>query len=430
MVSRALRWFRRVRRTLRFRTTAAATLVVGVVLTIAAGGLVEIEKRLADADVDLLLNSDLDVVSAALFEGAAADEAAELADRRTRLTITTGDDVVRRDWTLDDDDRRHSDRDDIRSAERRILVDGEFVTLAAERNSSSGDGRRGPSAQAAFGFVPLVTGLVAVVVWRSVGRALRPVEALRADADVIAAAGIDNRLRQPGTGDEVDRLAGTLNSMLDQLAAADQRQRRFVADAAHELRSPLAGLRARLETGGDQDTDLEQVRRMQDLVDSLLLLSRSDAGQLAQSDQLVDLDEIVDEAILGLGPSTVEIDTDAVVPEQARGDHDLLGRIVTNLLDNAVRHADAVVRVTLVAAGGAVVLSVEDDGDGIAETDRERVFERFVRLDAARDRAQGGAGLGLAISRELAQLHGGSLDAVAPQSGSGARFELRLPPVD
>ena len=352
MLSRAIGWFRRVRRTLRFRTTAAATLVVGVVLMIAAAGFVEIEQRLADADVDLLLNDDLDAVSAALFDGATADEAAELADRQTRLTVATDDGVVQRDWTLDEKDRRHSDRDDVRLVERRIVVDGGTAVLTAERDPSAGDGSRGRSARGVFGFVPLITALVAIVVWRSVGRALRPVEELRADADVIAAAGIDNRLRRPGTGDEVDRLAGTLNSMLDQLAAADRRQRRFVADAAHELRSPLAGLRARLETGGDQDTDLEQVRRMQDLVDSLLLLSRSDAGQLPHSDQLVDLDEIVDEAILGLGPSAVEIDAQAVTPQQARGDHDLLGRIVTNLLDNAVRHADAIVRVTLDEVGG------------------------------------------------------------------------------
>ncbi len=429
MVSRALRWFGRVRRTLRFRTTVAATLVVGVVLTIAAGGLVELDERLADADVDLLLNDDLDAVSAALFDGRPPAEAAELADRRTRLTVSTDDEVVRRDWTLDEKDRRHSDGDDIRAVERRIVVDGASLTLTAERDPSAGDGRGGRSARVAFGLVPLVTALVAVVVWRSVGRALRPVEQLRADADVIAAAGVDNRLGRPGTGDEVDRLAGTLNSMLDRLGEADQRQRRFVADAAHELRSPLAGLRARLETGGDPETDLEQVRRMQDLVDSLLLLSRSDAGQLPQSGQLVDLDEIVDEAILGLGPQAVAIDTTGVVPQQVRGDDDLLGRIVTNLLDNSVRHAEDVVRITLDQVGDAVVLAVADDGDGIATADRERVFERFVRLDTARDRARGGAGLGLAISRELAQLHGGTLAAVAPSAGSGARFELRLPVV-
>ena len=425
-----LRWFGRVRRTLRFRTTAAATVVVGVVLMIAAGGLVAIEARLADADVDLLLNEDLDAVSAALFGGAAVEEAAELADRRTRLIISTDEIVFTRDWALDEGDRRHIDRDDVRVVERRIVVDGAAVTLTAERDPSTGDGRSGRSVRSAFGLVPLVTALVAVVVWRAVGRALRPVEQLRADADVIAAAGIDNRLGRPGTGDEVDRLAGTLNSMLDQLSEADRRQRRFVADAAHELRSPLAGLRARLETGGDPDADLDQVRRMQDLVDSLLLLSRSDAGQLSPRDQLVDLDEIIEETVLGLGPQAVEVDTSGVTPHQVRGDDDQLGRIVTNLLDNAVRHAEATVRVTLDAVDGAVVLAVEDDGAGIAEADRAQVFERFVRLDAARDRARGGAGLGLAISRELAQLHGGMLVAVDPRAGSGARFELRLPATD
>lgn len=421
-----MRWFLRVRHTLRFRTTVVASLAVGVVLTIAAGALVEIENRLADADVDLRLTEDLDAVSAALFAGTPADDAADLADRATRVEIT-GDGVdVRRDWELDRDERRHLDRGDVRAQDRSIVVDGTAVTLTAQR-SSSVDDRRGPSAAGSFWFVPMITALVAVVVWRSVGRVLRPVERLRADADVIAASGIANRLRRPGTRDEVDRLAVTLNSMLDQLAAADERQRRFVADAAHELRSPLAGLRARLETGGDPATDLEQVRRLQDLVDSLLLLSRSDAGQLHQIEQLVDLDEIVEEAILGLGPTSIAIDTTGVTPQQARGDHDHLGRIVTNLLDNAVRHAETTVRVSLGPDDGEVVIAVEDDGDGVGAADRERIFDRFVRLDESRARRRGGAGLGLAISSELARVHGGTLAVTDPTELGGACFELRLP---
>ena len=337
--ARMLRWFGRVRRTLRFRITLVATLVVGVALTFAAGALVEIEQRLADADLDLLLNDDLDAVSAELFAGATAATAAEQADRSTRIVVETTGDTVRRDWDLDQQERRRLDADDIRRVDRSLVVDGELVELVAERSTESARGPGGRAAKGAFGAVPFVTALVAVVVWRSVGRALRPVEQLRADADVIADSGIDHRLGRPGTGDEVDRLAATLNSMLDQLADADARQRRLIADAAHELRSPLAGLRARLETAGSAPDDLDQVRRLQDLVDSLLLLSRSDAGQLRHQDQLVDLDEIVEEAILGLGPVDVGLDVTGVTPQQARGDQHLLGPFVVDQPDLGRVHA-------------------------------------------------------------------------------------------
>lgn len=418
---------RRAQRSLRFRTTAAAALVVWIVLTIGAGALVGFQQQLLEADVDLLLAEDLDAVSAALFAGATPTEAADEADPSAGITIDDGNVQVVKEPRVDRRDRHGSrrDPDDIRRLVRTIRVDDRDLVLIATRDTGTVEDTTGRSVRGAFAVVPLVTVFVAGVVWLSVGRALRPVETMRADAASIAGSRDGQRLGSPGTGDEIERLARTLNSMLDRLGAADERQRQLLADAAHELRSPLAGLRARIETGDlDPGSALTEIRRLQDLVDSLLLLSRSDAGQLRRADTLVDLDEVIDEALLALGPTPITIDASSVTPRQVRGDQDLLVRIVLNLLDNAVRHATSTVRIAITDRD-PVAVTITDDGPGIPATDRDRVFERFVRLDDARDRGSGGSGLGLAISRELAELHGGTLGVA--EGDLGATFVLRLP---
>ncbi len=422
--------FRQARRTLRFRTTAAAGLVVWIVLSIGAGAIVGFQEQLLAADVDRLLSEDLDAVSAALFAGASATEALDEVDRSAGIVIDDGTDRVGREPRIERRDRHRSaqDPDDIRRLVRTIRVDDRELVLIASRDTATVEDATGRSVRGAFAIVPLVTIFVSGVVWLAVGRALRPVEAMRADAAAIVGSRDHQRLSSPGTGDEIERLANTLNSMLDRLSAADLRQRQLLADAAHELRSPLAGLRARIETGDIDPTAAQgEIRRLQDLVDSLLLLSRSDAGQLRRSDSLVDLDEVVDEALLALGPTAVAVDTTGVTPQQVRGDQDLLLRIVINLVDNAVRHATSRVSIAI-ARDDAIAVIVSDDGPGIPTADRERVFERFVRLDDARDRSSGGSGLGLAISRELAELHGGTLEVA--EADQGATLVLRLPTSD
>uniref|UniRef100_UPI002027BFB8 sensor histidine kinase n=1 Tax=Actinotalea sp. C106 TaxID=2908644 RepID=UPI002027BFB8 len=215
----------------------------------------------------------------------------------------------------------------------------------------------------------------------------------------------------PRTDDELGALARTLNEMLDRLEVAAARQRAFVADAAHELRSPLAALRASIEVArahpetypaGALAQDLEdEVLRMQALVDDLLLLARM--GSRPRPSTPLDLRAAVEEAMGGLvaGGVVIRVDGDG----ETQGERTAVVRVVRNLVENAARHARTTVHVHVV--DGAV--TVEDDGNGIRAEDRERVFARFVRLDEAREREAGGSGLGLAIAREIAREHGGDV---------------------
>jgi signal transduction histidine kinase len=265
--------------------------------------------------------------------------------------------------------------------------------------------------------VPGTTVVLAGMVWLLAGRVLRPVDRMRAEVDRISAQRLDRRVPEPPTGDEIARLARTMNAMLDRLSHAAERQRRFVADAAHELRTPLARIRTQLEVDrahpGTADpaatsaSVLAETERLQRLVDDLLLLARSDAGAPDLRDAgPVDLDEVV----LDQARGRPLVDRTGVVPVQVAGERVQLERAVANLLDNAVRHARTRVTVTLTEEDGAAVLTVADDGPGIPAAGRETIFERFTRLDEARAVDAGGAGLGLAIAREIAERHGGRLD--------------------
>jgi len=275
-------------------------------------------------------------------------------------------------------------------------------------------------------------------VWWAVGRALRPVEAIRARVDQITAAQLDQRVPEPATSDEIARLARTMNAMLARLEESADRQRRFVADASHELRSPLARMRAELEVdrahpetadpASTADSVLTETVGLQRLVDDLLVLARGDAGALGGGgDTTVDLDELVDRLAARARARGADIDTRAVRPVQVRGEPAQLERAVANLLDNAVRHAGLRVTVALDGSDGEQAeLVISDDGPGIGPADAERVFERFTRLDDARTAGSGGVGLGLAIARDIAERHGGTL-TLRPGGGSGAQFVLVLP---
>jgi signal transduction histidine kinase len=284
------------------------------------------------------------------------------------------------------------------------------------------------------GVVPVLTLLFAAAIWVALGRALRPVERLRSAATQVARAGGPGSLPEPGTDDEIGALARTLNEMLDRLEVAAGRQRAFVADAAHELRTPLAALGATLDVAREHPdayardelvADLAaETRRMQVLVADLLLLAR--LGSRPVPGTPVDLGAVAREAAAlaaaGRDPDRVEA-VEVHGSGTARGDAAALGRVVRNLVDNALRHAAGAVQVEV--ADGSVV--VVDDGPGIAADDRERVFERFVRLDDARARPGGGSGLGLAIAREVAREHGGDVRLGDRTDGApGLRAELRL----
>jgi signal transduction histidine kinase len=284
--------------------------------------------------------------------------------------------------------------------------------------------------------VPPLLVLMGVLTWIVTGRALRPVESIRREVEVIGAEDLHRRVPEPASEDEIGRLARTMNAMLARLEDSTDRQRRFVADASHELRSPLTGMRAQLEVdlehpeladweATERDV-LADAIRMQRLVDDLLAIAVVDASKLdAAHREAVDLDEIVLAEARRLHTRTaMTVDTRAVSGAQVDGNADQLLRVVRNLLDNAARHARTQVVVSLAESATDVTLRVVDDGPGIPDADRERVFERFARLDEARDRDGGGAGLGLAIVHDVVVAHGGS---VAVENAPGAAFTVVLP---
>ncbi|KPG87724.1 hypothetical protein AEQ27_01670 [Frigoribacterium sp. RIT-PI-h] len=291
--------------------------------------------------------------------------------------------------------------------------------------------------------IPVALVVLGVTTWLVVGRALRPVESMRREVDTVTAQNLSHRLPDPGGSDEIARLARTLNGMLDRLDASATAQRRFVGDASHELKTPLATIRQHAEVAllhpGSIDgatlagTVLGEEARLTALVQGLLVLARADEGALGVTRRPVDLDDLVvaESARLrgvarpdGRGP--LAVDATAVGPARVDGDEGLLGQVVRNLVANAARHADTRVAVALDERDGRAVLTVDDDGAGVAEADRERVFERFVRLDEARARDSGGSGLGLAIVREIVRVHGGSVSITTSPLG-GARFVVDLP---
>ncbi len=277
--------------------------------------------------------------------------------------------------------------------------------------------------------------VLAAVAWRLIGATLRPVEQLRAGAEAITGAGTSGSLPVPDSRDEIRRLAETLNGMLDRLESSRQRQRAFVADAAHELRSPLASLRTQLEvavaTGDGPDIAdlLAEVDRLSGLVNDLLVLARLDDAAPPPR-QPVDLARTVDEIAERFAGRRVPVTVDGAPAGRVEADPTAIDRAVANIVDNAVRCASTRVTLTTGPATTGAQVVIADDGPGIAAEDRQRVFERFVRLQDARDRDSGGSGLGLAIARELVEQQGGSVwiaDADPAGDPPGLRVTVWLP---
>lgn len=283
--------------------------------------------------------------------------------------------------------------------------------------------------------LPLLLLLVAVTTWSVVGRALRPVELIREEVDGITAERLHQRVPVPETADEIAALATTMNGMLDRLDAAATAQRRFVSDASHELRSPLATIRQHAELaqahpdvtsiGELAEVVSEEGLRLQGIVESLLLLARLDEGA-STHDEAVDLDDIALGEVRRLRAAGIDVDGSGIHAARVHGDPRLLGQLVRNLADNAVRHSRGRVAIGVTPSDGYVFVTIEDDGTGVPTEERERIFERFVRLDEARSRDAGGSGLGLAIARGIAASGHGTL-TVDDSRWGGARFVLTLP---
>ena len=307
----------------------------------------------------------------------------------------------------------------------------EYVVVVASPLNIETDTVQTATVLLAVGSAALLV-LLLVLIRRVLQQALAPVERIRAQVSQISQVRGRGTLTVPPTGDEIARLAETMNDMLTRLERADASTRRFVSDASHELRSPLATIRAAVEVSA-RDAGLQEERdlvihgealRMQGLVDDLLTLAKADDGApLVKED--VDLDDIVDGEARRVRATGVEVEA-TIAAARVQGDPVRLEQMVRNLVDNAVRHTTGAVALSVGTEGDEVVVRVDNDGPPIPEADRDSVFERFTRLQESRQRDTGGSGLGLAIVRTVAVAHGGS--AIATQTPMGScRFEIRLP---
>lgn len=443
---------------IRVRTTAAAVLVVGAALLVAAMALVTLLERSLRENALTSATIRADAIAEELNSGVRADElvlGAPIEDeefvqvlRPDGSVASASPNVAGRRAVVDlekDESRTIPPRSppDVEPLDDPFIVTATATTAGPELRVVVGRNlepvheasRRLQKILAVV--VPLQLLVVTAVTWRVVGRALYPVEAVRAEVDSISGRDLHRRVPDPPGDDEISRLAATMNRMLERLEASRLRERRFVSDASHELRSPVAAIRqyAEVARAHPDRTSLEELAeivleedaRLQHLVEDLLLLSRLDEGTLERPSALVDIDDLVLEEASRLRTATeLRIDSTGVSPGRVVGDRDQLERLVRNLIENAARHATGQVRVSLRELDGHVVLRVEDDGGGVDPGQRERIFDRFVRLDEARDRDSGGSGLGLAIVREVAEFHGGDARVLESDLG-GSRFEIRLP---
>ncbi|WP_329405171.1 HAMP domain-containing histidine kinase [Nocardia vinacea] len=312
-------------------------------------------------------------------------------------------------------------------------VGGQPVTVYAGASLDSAQNAVADVRKAMLTGLPVLLLVVAVVTWLVTRRALRPVEAIRSELAEIMGGDLSRRVPEPAARDEIARLAATTNATLAALEESAERQRRFIADAAHELRSPIASLRAQLEVARAHPRLLEldgligDTIRLEHLAADLLLLARLDAGEQPRSERVELAALIHDELARRIGD---RLPVDTVIPDDSvavTGSRTQLARVLGNLVDNAQRHAATTVRVSLErTVDHMVVLAVADDGRGVPAADRDRIFQRFVRLDDARSRDEGGAGLGLAIVADVVNRHAGRI-RVGDSADGGARFIVTLP---
>lgn len=290
--------------------------------------------------------------------------------------------------------------------------------------------------------LPVVLVLAVLAIWLVVGRALTPVERIRRAVQDISLGDLSRRVPQPPSSDEIGQLAATMNTMLARLEDSASRQRRFAADAAHELRSPLAAVRTTLEVAiahpdraswpRTAERAVEQTTRLEALIDQLLLLARLDERTGPATVSLFAVRPFLASVVEECRDPSLDISIAAPPSLTMTGNETQLRRALTNVVANAVRYAERhiAIDVRLVPGPGgadrAVRLTVADDGPGIPPADRERVFDRFVRLDASRSRGTGSAGLGLAIVREIVVGHGGTV-AVADSEWGGAAVTMEIP---
>lgn len=443
-------------KTVRLRITLVAVVAVGLVLTTTAISLLVAQHRQLMANLDATLEQRADDLAAAIAGSNNFDAVFATSSQDGFALLTSADGSIvastpkARDTQTEIPRFSAVDLETIRTLEEAVPDDEPFRVLSRRIVTTAGpatihvgvgvddlnESIHALATSLAFA-IPLVVGILALIVWWLVGRALAPMEAIRTEVEIIGDADLDRRVPVPDVLDEVGHLAMTMNRMLGRIEGAVERQRRFVADASHELRSPLTRMRTEIEvdlaaSAGPDDRRafsslLEDVAGMQTLVEDLLFLARSDAGRAEHRVVPVDLDELVmREASAVREHGAVRVVTDAVSAADVEGDPIQLARAIRNLLENAERHASGTVVVSLGQREDLAVLCISNDGPPVPREHREEIFKRFARLDDARSRESGGAGLGLAITREIVDRHGGSV-GVVPGDGAGATFEIVLP---
>ena len=439
--------------TVRWRVTAVATAAIVVVLVAVGWGLVVNHRRELMGSLDERMAEIADDVAAEIGSGQVPDlDRLGEDDWVAQVVAQTGDVVaasasigrlppigpaVDRQEMRAIDPLPGGDDDPMRLLSRTVETPEGAAVIHVAAPSDDVTDSVATLQQSLLVAIPLSAVVLAVLTWALVGRTLRPVERMRAEVAQIGGTQLHRRIAVPDADDEIGRLATTMNDMLARVEQAQARQRRFVADASHELRSPLTRMRAELEVDlehpatadpdGTHRSVLEEVVGLQHLVDDLLLLARHDGAVTEVGPEAVDVFDVAASAARR-SPSRdgVTVVVDGEPPAPATGHPGELERAVGNLIDNAIRHAASSVRITVHRNTDSVVLAVEDDGPGIPVVDRQRIFERFARLDAARSADEGGAGLGLSIARDIVLRHGGTI-AVDPAFTRGARLVITLP---
>jgi signal transduction histidine kinase len=435
---------------IRGRTTILVTLLFALTLIISGAALLTVLRRTMLDNIDTALALRAADLGALTASGVAPRNITIPDDGTSFAQIILDGDVIASSTNVRGQPAVDALADSLEITVRQTSGDDEvFRLLVTEQNSPAGPVTIAVGTTLAdmertirvATWTLIVAGLALLILagaatWAVVRRALRPVDAMRAEVADITVGGLDRRVSQPATDDEIRLLADTMNDMLGRIEAGTRAQRDFVSAASHELRTPIAVIRHALEIARASDAPnwhdvadsvLEEDLRMERLVDDLLLITRADAGVSTSARwTTIDLDDIVFEEARRV-PSTMRIDLTRVSAGQVNGDSDQLRRVIRNLLDNALRHATHAVAIELDSIDGRVSVAIDDDGHGIAPEDRKRIFERFVRLDESRNRSDGGVGLGLAIVGELVDAHGGDVHAEASEQLGGARFLVTLP---
>ena len=396
-------------RSVRWRTTVAATVLTALVLGLASVLIVRLVERDLEDNARSALSGALESASHSVSgEGSTGTSEGGGGEQHGQQGAAEGGSTG--------------------DAQQQALADASIREVEAGVDAAS---------NALLIIVPAVVVALGLAIWWTVGRALRPVRDISAQVAEISGTTLSERVPVPASKDEIAELAALMNEMLDRLESSSERQRAFVADASHELRSPLSTIVAAAEIASVSpdpiklqklaDTVSGEAERMQLLVADLLDLARLDEDRLEVATTEVDVVSVCRDALHRLEDAAPAISLSA--PEVAHADGVLsqIERVVFNLAENAVTHAEGRVEITVTPDGADVLIAVEDDGPGISPEDRERIFERFVRLDSSRGRATGGIGIGLALVKAIVDRHRGAIWVGDSAALGGARFEVTLP---